>query len=387
MNARRQTPKPPSKDWPARFHLTADLIALTIADGVLQVAVVQRDSKFSCIDIKRDGYVSEIERDSENHWALPGGHVQFDREDVDEAAVRELHEETNIRVDRSSLIQIGTYGNMGRDPRPGRTVSVAYLAFQPMFSNPSAGSDAQHAIFMPVLDLLTEPKRLEFDHETMLIDAIQRVLDLVLSTPIATSFCPPEFTMSELREVYEVLWHRAYDKEISPKDRQKFASEIPRYMVSKNLERLSELTVLKEQFLASLDSVYSSLPAGALYDRLTRETPGIEYQFSKMSRQSLRKISQIVLSDINSSSPTKSEKDKGLDPANFARKVLSIPGFIEAIPERRSRSDLTSTGRPAQLYRRGSAVRLEPPLRLRVKNDKKSDKSQKSSVLAVHKID
>ena len=82
MNTRKRPPMPPSKDWPARFHLTADLVALTIADGVLQVAVVQRDSKMSCIDEKRNGDVQEIKRDLDHHWALPGGHVHFDHEDV-----------------------------------------------------------------------------------------------------------------------------------------------------------------------------------------------------------------------------------------------------------------------------------------------------------------
>ncbi len=56
-----------------------------------------------------------------------------------------------------------------------------------------------------------------------------------------------------------------------------------------------------------------------------------------------------------------------LDPANFSRKVLSIPGFVEAIPNT-MRTD--KIGRPAQLYRRGSAVRLIPELRLVVKRPK-----------------
>ena len=210
MNNRRQTPKPPLQKWPARFHLTADLVALTIADGALQVAVVQRDSELACIDLKRNGDVQEIKRDLRHHWALPGGHVNYQNEDIDEAAARELLEQPKTDVDATLLIQVGAYGNLGRDPRPGRTVSVAYLAFQPMFSEPIAGTDAKSTRFMPVLELLTEPNRLEFDHEAMLIDAIQKVRDLMLSTPVATSFCPEEFTMTELREVYEVhRWHAA----------------------------------------------------------------------------------------------------------------------------------------------------------------------------------
>lgn len=375
MNTRKRPPMPPSKDWPARFHLTADLVALTIADGVLQVAVVQRDSKMSCIDEKRNGDVREIERDFKHHWALPGGHVHFDQEDVDEAAARELFEETGIKLDKSSLVQIGTYGNLGRDPRPGRTVSVTYLAFQPMFSNPIAGSDAKQANFIPVLELLTEPNRLEFDHEAMLIDAIQKVRDLVLTTSVATSFCPPEFTMSELREVYEVLWHHAYDKEISTQTRQKFAAEIQKYTSSEDFQLLSTLKTSSDQGLSSKSSQSPWLSSGAFYKKLSQEMPGIEYKLSSMSPQSLKKISQIVLSETKRSSPKKPKVKERLDPANFSRKVANIPGFIEEIPNSKNRSSMASTGRPAQLYRRGKIERLEPPLRLTVKRSKKTGDS------------
>ena len=113
MNARRQTPKPPLAKWPARFHVTADVIALTIKDGVLQVAVVQRDSDLACIDVKRNGEVREIKRDAIHHWALSGGHIDFEKDDIDEAAARELLEETGIKVSVKSLIQIGAYGALG----------------------------------------------------------------------------------------------------------------------------------------------------------------------------------------------------------------------------------------------------------------------------------
>ncbi len=369
MNSRRQTPKPPLTKWPARFHVTADLIALTIKNGVLQVAVVQRDSDLACIDIKRNGDVREIKRDMAHHWALPGGHVDFESDDIDEAAARELREETSIEVETDSLIQIGAYGNLGRDPRPGRTVSVAYLTFQPMFSKPIAGTDANDAKFMSVLELLAEPNRLEFDHEIMLIDAIQRVRDLVLTTPIATSFCPPEFTLTELREVYEVLWHRAYDKDISNDERQRFAKEIREYTSDENFQFLSSLESSREQGFASKSSPPPTLSSGAVYDRIARDMPDLTYKFANMSEPTLRKISNMVINDAKRAAPKKPTIKDRLDPANFSRKVMNIEGFIEEIPNSSPRSSMSGTGRPAQLYRRGSTERLDPPLRLRVKRD------------------
>lgn len=56
-----------------------------------------------------------------------------------------------------------------------------------------------------------------------------------------------------------------------------------------------------------------------------------------------------------------------LDPANFSRKVLNIPGFVEAISGAKR---VDTNGRPAQLYRRGAATRLVPELRLSVKRSK-----------------
>ncbi len=57
-------------------------------------------------------------------WALPGGFVE-PSEDLPDAARRELHEETGIRI--RDLVQVGAYGRPDRDPR-GRTVSVVYGA-------------------------------------------------------------------------------------------------------------------------------------------------------------------------------------------------------------------------------------------------------------------
>ncbi|MFM7763930.1 MAG: NUDIX hydrolase [Acidimicrobiaceae bacterium] len=369
MNARRQTPKPPLTKWPARFHVTADVVALTIKDGVLQVAVVQRRGELACIDLKRNGEVREIKRDPTHHWALPGGHVDFEKDDIDEAAARELKEETGIEVKVDSLIQIGAYGKLGRDPRPGRTVSVAYLAFQPMFAKPIAGTDANQARFSSVLELLAEPNRLEFDHETMLIDAIQRARDLVLTTPIATSFCAPEFTLAELREVYEVLWHRAYDKDITNDDRQKFAKEVRNYTGDENFQFLSSLESSHERGLANRSFEPTNFSSSVVYSRIVHEMPELKYKLASMSEPTLQKISKMVISDAKRAAPKKPAIKERLDPANFSRKVINIPDFIEEIKDSEPRRTMLGTGRPAQLYRRGSAERLDPPLRLRVKRD------------------
>ena len=57
-------------------------------------------------------------------WAMPGGFVD-ENERLEDAARRELEEETGVKV--AELEQLFTAGDPGRDPR-GWTVSVVYLA-------------------------------------------------------------------------------------------------------------------------------------------------------------------------------------------------------------------------------------------------------------------
>ena len=54
-------------------------------------------------------------------WAFPGGFMDMD-ETTEQCAIRELEEETGLRV--SNVHQIGAYSKVNRDLR-GRTITVA----------------------------------------------------------------------------------------------------------------------------------------------------------------------------------------------------------------------------------------------------------------------
>jgi 8-oxo-dGTP diphosphatase len=184
------------------FAVTVDLVLLTIREGALHVLLVRRG-----IPPYR------------GQWALPGGFVLPD-EDLDEAAVRELREETGIawrpgpvdgtRVDATGghLEQLASYGHPRRDPR-GRIVTVAYLALMPDLPAPSAGSDAAHAAWRPVDEV--NPKRLAFDHDRILADGVERARAKLEYTPLGAAFCTPEFTIADLRAVYETVWSTTLD--------------------------------------------------------------------------------------------------------------------------------------------------------------------------------
>jgi 8-oxo-dGTP diphosphatase len=187
-------------------------------------------------------------------WALPGGFVEED-EDLLAAALRELAEETGLVELPVHLEQLATYGAPRRDPRQ-RVVSVAHLALAAELPDPAAGSDAAAARWRPVDELLGARPGLAFDHDQILEDGLERARAKLEYSPLATAFCAPEFTVAELRRVYEVVW-------------------------------------------------------------------GLE-----------------------------------LDPRNFHRKVTGSPGFLVAT----GRTTTRNGGRPAQLYRRGRAAVLNPPI-------------------------
>jgi 8-oxo-dGTP diphosphatase len=137
-----------------------------------------------------------------------------------------------------------------------RTVTVAHLALAPDLTSPVAGTDAADADWQPVDALLAAKPGLAFDHGRILGDALERARAKLEYTPLAAAFCPDEFTVAQLREVYEAVWGRR------------------------------------------------------------------------------------------------------LDPRNFHRKVTGTPGFLEPV----GRSTTGDRGRPAQLFRRGPATLLYPPM-------------------------
>src|SRR4029077_4410589 len=94
-------------------------------------------------------------------------------ETLDEAAKRELSEETGVDA-AGPLTQFGAYGDPGRDPRMN-VVTVAYLAVVRDVGVVEGGSDAAAAALIPVSDVLNGKIELAFDHLRIVRDAVERV--------------------------------------------------------------------------------------------------------------------------------------------------------------------------------------------------------------------
>lgn len=181
--------RPAGSAWAyPRYGVTVDCVVFGLDEAELQVALIQRGAEPFC-----------------GRWALPGGFVQ-EGESLEEAAARELREETGIG--RVFLEQLYTFGNPGRDPR-GRIVSAAYYALAKMSGQSiHATTDARTAAWFSVFDL---PK-LAFDHGEILAKAWERLKGKVRYQPIGFELLPQKFKLTQLQQLYEAVLARPLDK-------------------------------------------------------------------------------------------------------------------------------------------------------------------------------
>jgi len=172
-----------------RPALTVDIVIFTVRDAHLQVLLVCRK-----------------EPPFEGEWALPGGFVRLE-ESLEEAAMRELCEETGIQD--AYLEQLYTYGCPQRDPR-GRVVTVAYYALIPSDRSirMEGGSDVSQARWFPV-DALPP---LAFDHDEIIAYALRRLRYKLEYTAVGFELLPSEFTLSEIQSTYEIILGEKLDK-------------------------------------------------------------------------------------------------------------------------------------------------------------------------------
>jgi 8-oxo-dGTP diphosphatase len=135
--------------------LTADVVLFTGDGDGLAVLLVER---------RYDPFRGAL--------ALPGGFVDQD-EGLEEAALRELAEETGVELAPGVLRQLGAYGAPNRDPRM-RVVTVAFWARLDRMPDLAPGSDAAAATMVPVAQILAEPDLTAFDHHRIISEARER---------------------------------------------------------------------------------------------------------------------------------------------------------------------------------------------------------------------
>jgi len=168
--------------------VTVDIVIFTLREGSLQVLLVKRGVP-----------------PFEGQYAIPGGFIRGD-ESLEEAALRELHEETGVR--NVFLEQLYTFGDPKRDPR-GRVITVAYYALIASDKlSLVAGADAAEAQWFPASSV----PPLAFDHKSILDYALERLRNKLEYTTVGFQLLPEKFTLGELQAVYEVILGRPLDK-------------------------------------------------------------------------------------------------------------------------------------------------------------------------------
>ena len=189
-----------------RPSVTADIVVLALdASDALSVLLIQRGG-----------------HPYQGCWALPGGFLQAGKESLEQAAARELFEETGI--EGADLRQLATFSNPARDPRT-HVVSVAYTALVPKGALAfRAGDDAAAARMFHVRlkngklsldagDFTLSERDLAFDHAEILKTAIMRLRNRIDYEPDAFHLLADKdaFTVYELKQAYEAIKGCAID--------------------------------------------------------------------------------------------------------------------------------------------------------------------------------
>lgn len=237
---------------------TVDMIVATVQDNSMKVLLVKRkDHPFiGC-------------------WATPGGFVQFG-EDIDQAAMRELYEETGLK-EGIYFHQLYTFGKADRDPRT-HVITTAYLTLVPheVICQTMAGDDAADAQWFTVSeDIIEETEyervsklvlqnefdtivyritervtdnwvkfsselvegestnQLAGDHVKIVNMAINEIKEHAFSGGLIFNMLPKEFTVSELLSAYEAISGKKWPARL----KSNFARDVKKYILPTGNER------------------------------------------------------------------------------------------------------------------------------------------------------
>lgn len=163
-------------DYP-RPALTVDIVLFRFFEGMLETLLIQRGHEpFAGL------------------WAYPGGFVD-EGETAEQAAVRELWEETNIHSVK--LEQLFTETTPERDPR-GWVISTVFFGCVAADTKYLAGDDAAHAKWYSIHHI----PELVFGHEVFLKKAIDEAQFMLLNNVFGFDLMPGEFNLKELYQLY-----------------------------------------------------------------------------------------------------------------------------------------------------------------------------------------
>lgn len=143
----------------------------------------------------------------EGMWALPGGFMDIEKDrTIAHTAVRELREETGLKLSVKDLREAGTFSEMNRDPRE-RVITVAHYALVKL-SEVQAATDADQAEWA-ALDTIPA---LAFDHDAILRKAFSCLKERIHFEPVGFDLMPEVFTLPQLQNLYESILEIKFDR-------------------------------------------------------------------------------------------------------------------------------------------------------------------------------
>lgn len=114
-------------------------------------------------------------------YCFPGGFLNaktdnYPGETIEETAVREVKEETNIDISINDLHFCSVRSDPNTDPR-AHVVNICYYVHlnKNQFNQLQSGDDLEETKFVPTTSILT--MQLAFDHNKILIEALSRKID------------------------------------------------------------------------------------------------------------------------------------------------------------------------------------------------------------------
>lgn len=250
--------------------VTVDMLLMTISDEEIDNYRKLPRKSLKVLLIKRS------EHPFKGKWALPGGFVKIN-ESIEEAAYRELAEETGIS--NVYLEQLYTYGEVNRDPR-GRIISTAYMTLADVDTiQLQAGTDAEDARWFELhIEILSTEKEetdngfdditvveltltneetqlasqiklikrvcgknitydrtvlsndgLSFDHGKIIQYGLERLRNKIDYSDIVFHLLPKKFTLTELQRTYEVILDKSLVKANFRRKTKKYVVETDLY--------------------------------------------------------------------------------------------------------------------------------------------------------------
>ena len=163
-----------SSGHPSPAHVTLAVV-LQVRRGTLQVLLWER---------AKEPYKGQ--------WSLPGGYLN-PGETLEQSIRRHLAEKVDVR-ELSHLEQLETLSEPERSPREWQ-LATAYLGLVPTDVDPQLPADTD---WHPV-DHLPE---LAFDHASIVLTGRERLRAKLSYTNLGFALAPPEFAISELRDLY-----------------------------------------------------------------------------------------------------------------------------------------------------------------------------------------